>query len=250
MPNKPDTRIFFCDDELRYAQFADMDMRDYSFNQTIVTHGEFERANLTGTKFIVRAYRAEFGGANFTGVNASGSSFFGCDFRGANFWKADLSRVRFGNSNVTNAQFLDADLFDADLQSAIGLMPKDLITARNWRHARLPAHVRHDAEILEMLHLRRDLGVGNTRATSPAEPDVEIDLTGVEPTVTVGDVPDSARLELAIESHDVTRPVSPPRPRLATRAARLYQDTASRPRTAPDAPAEHPEFVLDRNLAL
>jgi hypothetical protein len=229
---------FNAEDEIRFGLFPDADLREHTFDGTILTYGNFRGATLDGARFSVRAYRTVFSSASLRGTDMTDSNFFGCTFRHAALCGADLARAKFGNSNLDKANLTDANLTDANLLSATGLTANQLVTAANWRRAAIPQQLRDEAEYLDLVRLRRENGrtLHGTIAGPTGLMKEIIDLPYLEAQETSERVMESAwssmilAPQVAAFSNPEVHHSNPPSRAVAQQAARAYEDIVRAPK--------------------
>lgn len=109
--------------------FANMDLRGWSFKGQNLTGANFEGADLEGVCFIDTVLvSANFEGANlkntdFSCANAWSANFNETNLTGASFEGADLDGASFAQANLTEANLQDTNIITAEFDNTIGIYP-------------------------------------------------------------------------------------------------------------------------------
>lgn len=119
--------------------FANMDLRGWSFKGQNLSGANFTGANLEGACFIdailvstnfegARLAHADFScanawGANFNEANCKDALFLSANLTEASFEGADLDGTSFAQANLTEANLQDTNIITAEFDNTIGIYP-------------------------------------------------------------------------------------------------------------------------------
>lgn len=119
--------------------FANMDLRGWSFKGQNLSGANFEGANLEGATFIdailvstnfegANLKNTDFScanawGANFNETNCQNSLFLSANLTEASFEGADLDGASFAQANLTEANLQDTNIITAEFDNTIGIYP-------------------------------------------------------------------------------------------------------------------------------
>lgn len=119
--------------------FANMDLRGWSFKGQNLSGANFEGANLEGATFIdailvstnfegANLKNADFScanawGANFNETNCQNSLFLSANLTEASFEGADLDGASFVQANLTEASLEDTNIITAEFDNTVGTYP-------------------------------------------------------------------------------------------------------------------------------
>lgn len=119
--------------------FANMDLRGWSFKGQNLSGANFTGANLEGACFIdailvstnfegARLAHADFScanawGANFNETNCKDALFLSADLTEASFEGADLDGTSFAQANLTEANLQDTNIITAEFDNTVGIYP-------------------------------------------------------------------------------------------------------------------------------
>ena len=125
--------------EVLNKNFANMDLRGWSFKGQNLSGADFRGANLEGACFIdailvstnfegANLKNADFSCANawsakFNNTNCKDALFLSANLTEASFEGADLDEASFARANLTEASFEDANIITAEFDGAIGIYP-------------------------------------------------------------------------------------------------------------------------------
>ena len=125
--------------EVLNKNFADMDLRGWSFKGQNLAGANFEGADLEGACFIdailvstnfeganlknVDFSCANAWGANFNETNCQNALFLSANLTEASFEGADLDGASFAQANLTEANLQDANIIAAEFDNTIGIYP-------------------------------------------------------------------------------------------------------------------------------
>jgi hypothetical protein len=119
--------------------FANMDLRGWSFKGQNLSGANFTGANLEGACFIdailvstnfegARLAHADFScanawGANFNETNCKDALFLSANLTEASFEGADLDGTSFAQANLTEANLQDTNIITAEFDNTVGIYP-------------------------------------------------------------------------------------------------------------------------------
>ena len=119
--------------------FANMDLRGWSFKGQNLSGANFEGANLEGACFIdailvstnfegARLAHADFScanawGANFNETNCKDALFLSANLTEASFEGANLDGTSFAQANLTEANLQDTNIITAEFDNTVGIYP-------------------------------------------------------------------------------------------------------------------------------
>lgn len=119
--------------------FANMDLRGWSFKGQNLSGANFTGANLEGACFIdailvstnfegARLAHADFScanawGANFNETNCKDALFLSANLTEASFEGADLDGASFVQTNLTEANLQDTNIVTAEFDNTVGIYP-------------------------------------------------------------------------------------------------------------------------------
>lgn len=119
--------------------FANMDLRGWSFKGQNLSGAEFRDANLEGACFIdTILVNANFEGANlkntdfscanawsasFNETNCKDALFLSANLTEASFEGADLDGTSFAQANLTEANLQDTNIITAEFDNTVGIYP-------------------------------------------------------------------------------------------------------------------------------
>lgn len=119
--------------------FANMDLRGWSFKGQNLSGANFTGANLEGACFIdailvstnfegARLAHADFScanawGANFNETNCKDTVFLSANLTEASFEGADLDSASFAQANLTDANLQDTNIVTAEFDNTVGIYP-------------------------------------------------------------------------------------------------------------------------------
>lgn len=125
--------------EVLNKNFANMDLRGWSFKGQNLTGANFEGADLEGACFIdailvstnfeganlknVDFSCANAWGANFNETNCQNSLFLSANLTEASFEGADLDGASFVQANLTEASLEDTNIITAEFDKTVGVYP-------------------------------------------------------------------------------------------------------------------------------
>ena len=119
--------------------FANMDLRGWSFKGQNLSGANFKGANLEGATFIdailvstnfegANLKNTDFScantwGANFNETNCKDALFLSANLPEASFEGADLDGTSFAQANLTEANLQDTNIITAEFDNTIGIYP-------------------------------------------------------------------------------------------------------------------------------
>lgn len=119
--------------------FANMDLRGWSFKGQNLSGANFKGANLEGATFIdailvstnfegANLKNTDFScantwGANFNETNCKDALFLSANLTEASFEGADLDGTSFAQANLTEANLQDTNIITAEFDNTIGIYP-------------------------------------------------------------------------------------------------------------------------------
>lgn len=125
--------------EVLNKNFANMDLRGWSFKGQNLTGANFEGANLEGACFIdAILVSTNFEGANlkntdfscanawdanFNETNCKDALFLSANLTEASFEGADLDGASFAQANLTEANLQDTNIITAEFDNTVGIYP-------------------------------------------------------------------------------------------------------------------------------
>lgn len=125
--------------EVLNKNFANMDLRGWSFKWQNLTGANFEGADLEGACFIdailvstnfeganlknVDFSCANAWGANFNETNCQNALFLSANLTEASFEGADLDGASFAQANLTEANLQDTNIITAEFDNTVGIYP-------------------------------------------------------------------------------------------------------------------------------
>nr|DAK81119.1 MAG TPA: pentapeptide repeat protein [Caudoviricetes sp.] len=125
--------------EVLNKNFANMDLRGWSFKGQNLSGANFEGANLEGACFIdailvstnfegANLKNADFScanawGANFNETNCKDALFLSANLTEASFEGADLDGASFVQANLTEANLQDTNIITAEFDNTVGIFP-------------------------------------------------------------------------------------------------------------------------------
>lgn len=125
--------------EVLNKNFANMDLRGWSFKGQNLSGANFTGANLEGACFIdailvstnfegARLAHADFScanawGANFNETNCKDALFLSANLTEASFEGADLDGTSFAQANLTEANLQDTNIITAEFDNTVGIYP-------------------------------------------------------------------------------------------------------------------------------
>lgn len=125
--------------EVLNNNFANMDLRGWSFKGQNLSGANFTGANLEGACFIdailvstnfegARLAHADFScanawGANFNETNCKDALFLSANLTEASFEGADLDGTSFAQANLTEANLQDTNIITAEFDNTVGIYP-------------------------------------------------------------------------------------------------------------------------------
>jgi hypothetical protein len=125
--------------EVLNKNFANMDLRGWSFKGQNLTGANFEGANLEGACFIdAILVSTNFEGANlkntdfscanawdanFNNTNCKDALFLSANLTEASFEGADLDGASFVQANLTEANLQDTNIITAEFDNTVGIYP-------------------------------------------------------------------------------------------------------------------------------
>ena len=125
--------------EVLNKNFANMDLRGWSFKGQNLSGADFRDANLEGACFIdailvstnfegANLKNTDFScanawSANFNGTNCQNAVFLSANLTEASFEGADLDGASFAQANLTEANLQDTNIITAEFDNTIGIYP-------------------------------------------------------------------------------------------------------------------------------
>lgn len=125
--------------EVLNKNFANMDLRGWSFKGQNLSGADFRGANLEGACFIdavlvstnfegANLKNTDFScanawGANFNNTNCKDALFLSANLTEASFEGADLDGASFALANLTEANLQDTNIITAEFDNTVGIYP-------------------------------------------------------------------------------------------------------------------------------
>ena len=125
--------------EVLNKNFANMDLRGWSFKGQNLSKANFKGADLEGACFIdtilvstnfegANLKNADFScanawGANFNNTNCKDALFLSANLTEASFEGADLDGTSFAQANLTEASLEDTNIITAEFDNTVGVFP-------------------------------------------------------------------------------------------------------------------------------
>ena len=125
--------------EVLNKNFANMDLRGWSFKGQNLTGANFAGANLEGACFIdavlvstnfegANLKNTDFScanawGANFNETNCKDALFLSANLTEASFEGADVAQASFAQANLTEANLQDTNIITAEFDNTVGIFP-------------------------------------------------------------------------------------------------------------------------------
>lgn len=104
---------------LSKANFKGADLEGACFIDTVLVSANFEGASLKNTDFSC----ANAWGANFNETNCKDALFLSANLTEASFEGADLDGTSFAQANLTEANLQDTNIITAEFDNTIGIYP-------------------------------------------------------------------------------------------------------------------------------